>query len=128
MRLRFSSKKTSSLSPQVSAAAVSVPSAIDRAASFAGCRNTTRTRCRPSSRAIAKFPPAPGVGHLATVDRLLRSTTTTQPLRRPVPAANLEMRQAGPAAQEANQASSEDDRRERDVEKEDADERRGGKA
>src|SRR5215217_6629678 len=78
MRLRFSSKKTSSLSPQVSAAAVSVPSAIDRAASFAGCRNTTRTHCRPSSRAIGKFPPAPGVGHLATVARLLRSTTTTE--------------------------------------------------
>src|SRR5215213_6505237 len=54
MRLRFSSRKTSSLSPQVSAAAVSVPSAIERAASFAGCRNTTRTRCRPSSRAIGE--------------------------------------------------------------------------
>src|SRR5215212_3418238 len=65
MRLRFSSKKTSSLSPQVSAAAISVPSPIDRAASFAGCRNTTRTRCRPSSRAIGKFPPGPGLGELA---------------------------------------------------------------
>src|SRR5215203_3482198 len=48
MRLRFSSMKTPSLSPQVSAAAVSVPSAIERAAIFAGCRNATRTRCRPS--------------------------------------------------------------------------------
>src|SRR5215212_7157582 len=78
MRLRFSSKKTSSLSPQVSAAAISVPSAIDRAAIFAGCRNTTRTRCRHSSSVIGKFPPAPGVGHLATVARLLRSTTSTE--------------------------------------------------